>query len=109
VWKLDETWIQVSKQFGTRILARKRSNAVYSTIPKSQEWLTINYVVNVIGGVLLGLYIFRGERLQNDYIKLCKLRICMIMQKKIRMIYFLFKEFLTFFNKFVPSGVSLTN
>jgi hypothetical protein len=84
VWKLDETWIQVSKQFGTRILARKRSNAVYSTIPKSQEWLTINYVVNVIGGVLLGLYIFRGERLQNDYIKLCKLRICMIMQKKIK-------------------------
>jgi hypothetical protein len=25
------------------------------------------------------------------------------------MIFFLFKEFLTFFNKFVPSGVSLTN
>ncbi len=31
------------------------------------------------------------------------------MQKKAWTTFFLIKEFLTFFNKFVPSGVSLTN
>jgi hypothetical protein len=30
------------------------SNAIYSTIPKSQELLTINYVIIIIKGVLLG-------------------------------------------------------
>jgi hypothetical protein len=41
----------------------KGSNVVYSTIPKSQQWLTINYAVNVAKGVLLRFYIFKGEKL----------------------------------------------
>jgi hypothetical protein len=49
----------------------------------------------------------RGEKLQDDYIKLCKPKICMAMQKKVWMIFFLFKEFLTFFKKYVPSGMFL--
>jgi hypothetical protein len=63
-------------------LARRRSIAVYNIIPKSQEWLIVNCVVNVVGGVLFGFYIFKGERLKDDYIKLCKLGICMAMPKK---------------------------
>ncbi len=39
-------------------------------------------MVNVVGGVLFGFYIFKGERLKDDYIKLCKLGICMAMPKK---------------------------
>jgi hypothetical protein len=35
--------------------------------------LDVNYAVNVIGGVLHGFYIFRGERLKDNYIKLYKL------------------------------------
>jgi hypothetical protein len=46
-------------------LARKGANAVYNIIPKSQDWLTINYVVNVTRGVLHGFYIFEGERLRD--------------------------------------------
>jgi hypothetical protein len=63
-------------------MARKGSNVVYNTIPKSWEWLTINCVMNVIRGVLLGFYIFKGEKLQDDDIKFCKLGTCMVMQKK---------------------------
>jgi hypothetical protein len=63
-------------------MVKKRSNVVYNTIPKSWEWLTINCVVNVARGVLLGFYIFKGEKLQDDYIKFCKLGTCMAMQKK---------------------------
>jgi len=54
-------------------LARKGSNAIYSIIRKSRKWLIINYGVNVTRGVIPSFYIFRGERLKDDYIKLCKL------------------------------------
>jgi hypothetical protein len=71
----------------------------------------VNYkLCNVVTkGVLPRFYIFRSERQQDDYIKLCKPKICMAMQKKVWMIFFLFKEFLIFFKKNVPSGVSFTN
>jgi len=60
-------------------------------------------------GVLPRFYIFKSERLHDDHIKLCKPKICMAMQKKVWMIFFLFKEFLILFQKNVPSGVSFTN
>jgi len=60
-------------------MARKRSNVVYNTIPKSRKWLIINCVVNVTRCVLLGFYIFKGEKLQDDYIKFRKLGIYMAM------------------------------
>jgi hypothetical protein len=34
--------------------------------------MNANYAINVEGGSPLGFYIFRGERFQDDYIKLCK-------------------------------------
>jgi hypothetical protein len=61
-------------------LATRRFNVVLN--PKSWEWLIINYEVNVARGVLIGFNIFRGERLRHDYIKLCKISTCMVMQKK---------------------------
>jgi len=63
-------------------LARKGSNVVYNMIPKSWEWLIVNYIVNVVGGVLLVFYIFKSEKPRHDYIKLCKLGTCMAMEKK---------------------------
>jgi hypothetical protein len=51
-------------------------------IPKSWEWLIVNYIVNVVGGVLLVFYIFKSEKPRHDYIKLCKLGTCMAMEKK---------------------------
>jgi hypothetical protein len=54
------------------VLAKRGSQQVYNTIPKSREWMIINYIVNAVGGVLLGFYIFRGERTRKDYIQQCK-------------------------------------
>jgi hypothetical protein len=90
-------------------LARRGSNVVYIIIPKSQEWLTINCATNDTGDVLLGFYIFRGERLRDDYINFCKLGTCMEMQKKTWMTTFMFKEFMYFFNKSILGGMSLNN
>jgi len=73
---------------------------VYNTILKSKGWLTVNYVVNEVKTIMPRFYIFRRERIRDNYIKLCKLRTCTAMQSKAWMTTFLFKEFLfLFFSK----------
>jgi hypothetical protein len=39
-----------------------------NTIPKSREWMIVNCVVNAIGDVFPSFYIFKGERIREDYI-----------------------------------------
>jgi IS4 transposase len=65
--------------------------------------------LNATRGVIPRFYNFKGERLRDDYIKLCQPRTYMAIQKRAWMSSFLFKKFLTFFNKLVPSGMSITN
>jgi hypothetical protein len=74
---------------------------VYNIIPKSKEWMTVNCVVNAKGTTLLGFYTFR-----RNYIQLSKLGTCKAMQSKAWMTTFLFKEFISFFERFIPSGIS---
>ncbi len=96
-------------QVGARVLARRKLNIIYRTIPKSCEWLIVNCEIIVVVGVLPRFNIFRGDKLQDDYIKLFKPWIYMANQKKAWMIYFLFKGFIPFFKKFIIGGVSFTN
>jgi hypothetical protein len=109
IWNYDETCIHVNKQFGTWVLAKGGSQQVYSTIPKSREWMIVNCAVNVVGGVPLGFYIFKGQRIKKDYIQQCKPKSCMTMQKKTWMTCYLFKQFLSFFIWLVPRGLSQQN
>jgi hypothetical protein len=101
--------IQVRRQLKARVLAKQGSQHMHNTIPKSKEWLIVNCVVNATRTSLLGFYIFRRERIHNDYIQLCIPNICMAMQSKTWMTTFLFKEFLFFFKKLTPSGISINN
>ncbi len=39
----------MDKHVGTRVVARRGSKIIYNNIPKSCEWLIMNFVVNVIG------------------------------------------------------------
>ncbi len=82
---------------------------MYNTTLKSKKWLIVNCVVNSTKTSLLGFYIFKGERIHNDYIQLYKPSICMAMQSKAWMTTFIFKEFWFFFKKLVPSGISINN
>jgi hypothetical protein len=82
---------------------------VYNIIPKFKKWLTINCEVNVVRASILRCHIFQGEKIRNDYIMHCKLGTCMVIQTIALMTSFLFKEFLSFFKKLVPSGTSLNN
>ncbi len=46
---------------------------MYNIIPKSKEWLTIyNYFFAAAGTTLPRFYIFKGKRIQNNYIQFCK-------------------------------------
>jgi hypothetical protein len=87
---------------GARVLAKKGSQHVYNTTLRSKEWLIINCVVDVAQTSLPSWYIFRGKKFINDYIKHCKTRTCMAMQKKTQMTSFLFKEL-------IQNGISQSN
>jgi hypothetical protein len=96
-WNCDEIGIQAGKQYGARFFAKRRSQRVYNIIPKSREWMTIIYVVNVVGGVLPSFYIFKGERIRKDYIQQCKPRSYMAIKKKTWMACYFFKQIFFFF------------
>jgi hypothetical protein len=66
----------------------------------------VNCVVNVIGDYLPSFYIFRGERIKDDYIKLCKASTCMAMQTKASMTSFVFKKIMSFFKRSVLGEIS---
>jgi hypothetical protein len=44
------------------VLAKRNLQKVYNTIPKSREWLIVSCVINAIGSILLGFYIFKGKK-----------------------------------------------
>jgi hypothetical protein len=73
------------------------------------EWLIVNCVVNRAGTTLPRFYIFKGERIRDKYIQFYKPSSCTTMQSKAQMTTFLFKEFLSFFKRSIPSGISITN
>jgi hypothetical protein len=68
IWKSNETSIQAGRKAKVKLLVGQGSRQVYNTIPQSKEWLTINYVVNIIMTTLAGLYISKRKMIQNDYI-----------------------------------------
>jgi hypothetical protein len=65
--------------------------------------------MNATRGSILRFYIFQGERIRGDYIMHCKFETCMVVHTKTWMTSFLFKEFLSFFKKLVPGGISPSN
>jgi hypothetical protein len=91
IWNLDETCVQTKQQSNVKVLARWGSWDVYNTILNSHEWLIVNFVVNATNVAFPTFYIFIGSRMQKDYIKLCRLKTCMTMQKKTWMITYLLK------------------
>ncbi len=60
--------------------------------------------MNVTRGSLPKFYIFKGERIKNDYTKYYKSRTHVALQTKAWMTTFLFKELFSFFNKSISKG-----
>ncbi len=64
IWNSHETRFHLGCQYGAKVLAKQNSRDVCRTIPKFQEWLTMNCVVNVVGVTLPTFYNFKGSRMQ---------------------------------------------
>jgi hypothetical protein len=79
IWNCDKIGIQIGRQFGARVLAKRGSQRFYNTIPKLREWMTVNCAINAARGIHPGFYIFKCERIREDYIQECKLRPYMAM------------------------------
>jgi len=47
----------------------------------------------------------KGEGIKDDYVKNYKSRTCIVIQKKVEMMFFLLMEFLSFFKMSAPSGI----
>jgi len=52
IWNSNETRIQVGRQLGTHLLTKCSSHQMYSTIPRSREWMTMNCAINATNGSL---------------------------------------------------------
>jgi hypothetical protein len=52
IWNSNEINIQVGRQYGAQILARGGSREVYNTIPRSQEWMTMDCVMNATFSII---------------------------------------------------------
>jgi hypothetical protein len=105
----NETRIQARRQSGARVIAKRESHQVFNTIPKFKEWLTTNCAMNVTRGSIPGFYIFRSEKIIDEYIKHYKFGTCIAIQTKAWMTSFLFKEFLSIFKKSFLGGVFPSN
>ncbi len=55
--------IQAGKQSNVYLLTKQSSHQVYNTIPKSQEWLIMNCVINATNTFVLRSYILKDEKL----------------------------------------------
>jgi len=91
------------------MLTKQGSQQVYNTIPKSKEWLIVNYVMKASGGFIPTFYIFGGEKLHDDYIQNCKPCSFMATQKKVWMTSTMFKDFNSLFKRSILSGIFQSN
>jgi hypothetical protein len=71
------------------VLAKWGSHDVYNTIPKSRKWLIVNCVVNVTRIVF---HIFKSSKIWKDYMKLCRPKTSMAMQKRTWTTTYLFNQ-----------------
>jgi len=90
---------------GQRFWQERVHTMFIGPIPKSRVWFTVNCVVNATEGSMLKFYLFRGERMKEDYIRHYKSKTCMTMQSKGWMMSFFFKEFLSFLKRSIPKDI----
>jgi hypothetical protein len=95
------TCIQVDKQLGVQILVKRDSNH------HSQILGMVDYELCTRCS-RQRFYIFKGEKLRDDYITFYKIGTWVEIQKTMDDI-FLFKKFLSFFKQSITSGIFTTN
>ena len=98
IWNADESEAQAGRNGGgTLVFARRGTRSVHTTIPSSNEHLTVLSTVNALGQSIPNFYIFKGKRKLRNYIVRCEQDSCMAMQPNGWMTAFLFSAWITHF------------
>ncbi|KAI5070476.1 hypothetical protein GOP47_0014819 [Adiantum capillus-veneris] len=105
IWNADKTRFQGSRDKGMKILAKKGTKSMYGIICDSREWMTILCCVNAAGHAIPSYYIFKGSRMNANYIEDCKAGDAMAMQKKAWMTGDLFQAWLEHLRKFIIQDI----
>jgi hypothetical protein len=111
IWNSDESGIQVGRNGGGLVQARRGSQTIHSLMPNEREWITILSCINASGYSIPSFYIFKGKRVMENNIEHCEDRASWAMQPEGWMTTLLFLYWISHFIKALESrdGVSPTN
>ncbi|MCO5614372.1 hypothetical protein L7F22_068651, partial [Adiantum nelumboides] len=105
----DETGFQGSRDKGMKVLAKKGTKPVYGITCDSREWMTVLCCVNAFGKAIPSYYIFKGSRINGNYVQNCELGAAMAVQRKAWMIGELFKAWLELFENAIMNDMGKEN
>lgn len=105
IWNCDETRLQVGKNCGMQVLAKRGRENVPKIIPKSREWITILCCINVVSALILGFYLFKGKSWLRNYIQNNEVEACMVAHPNGWMTKEFFMNWLCHFANSVLGGV----
>lgn len=107
IWNVDKSGAQAGRNGGGRVFVRTSSRVVHRIISNKREWLSVLTCINANGGSIPNLYIFKGQRVIDDYTGRCKKDAVMAMQEKAWMTGYIFFKWLDHFA--VHTGVTPEN
>ena len=73
----DEIALQVGRNCGMWVIAKRGRKNVLKIMPKSREWITIMCCINAINASIHGFYLFKGNYRLTNNIKNCEVGACM--------------------------------
>jgi hypothetical protein len=78
IWNCDETSLQVGRNCGMRVIAKRGSRNVPKILPKSREWITILCCVNAIQCINPWVLFVQGKVSIEELYVNCELGACMV-------------------------------
>ena len=97
VWNCDEIGVQGSRNRGAIVIGHRRACEVHRQIPDQWEWLSILICINIVRSTTPSFYIFKGQRIFQNYIRHCESGATMAMQSKAWITSDLFIEWISHF------------
>ena len=99
IWNCDETGVQIGRNGGGHVIARKGAQNVQSIVLDKREWLSMLVCINAGGASIPSFYIFCGKRFCKNYIQKCEPGATMAMEQKAWMTSYLFSKWISHFIK----------
>ena len=104
IWNCDESGVQVAKNGGAIVLAKKGNKVVNSITPDHREHISMLSCINAVGGKIPKFYIVKGKYFTTNHIRGCEPGAIMGVQHNAWMTKFLFKSWIAHFLRNLNKG-----